>query len=64
MGHDLGEWWLGGSRSRVVDDCFWVMISGGRQMQGHNQVELVVVGMRFYIYIYIYIWVCLGLRCK
>ena len=38
------------------------MISGGRQLQGHNQVELVVVGMSFFYFFFI--WVCLGLRCK
>ena len=48
MGHDLGERWLGGLRSRVVDNCCWVMISGGWQLHGHNQVELVVVGMSFF----------------
>ena len=64
MGHDLGERWLGGLRSRVVDNCFWVMISGGWQLHGHNQVELAVVGMSFFFFFLNLIWVFLGLRCK
>ena len=52
---DLGGWQLGGSHSRtMVDDCCLIMISGGWQLQGHNQVELAIVGVNW----------CLGLRCE
>ena len=51
----LGGWQLGGSQSRtMVDDYCLIMISGGRQLQGHNQVELAIVGVNW----------CLGLRCE
>ena len=39
------------------------MMSGGRWLQGHNLVELVVVGMGFFITKKLS-WFCLGLRCE
>ena len=50
------------SRMMVGSSC-WVVMSGGRWLQGHNLVELVVVGMGFFITKKLS-WFCLDLRCE
>ena len=41
-------------------------LSGGWQLQGHNQVELAVMGLNFFFFFFFFnlIWFCLGLRCE